>query len=197
MGNQTDSHQNLYSVLIVTWPNLISMARLMSVPVIAWLLLSGHVMSSFVVCVLAGLSDILDGFVARWLKSPSAVGVYLDPLADKVLLVGMFLLLGHINEVELWLVLLVISRDIGIIGGIMLLYMLGKPFEAKPLFISKVNTVLQIVLVVWILGAMAFNVYLPVVKDLLIYSVVVTTILSGLHYMLLWLRYIAQPEGQA
>jgi len=197
MGNQTDGRQNLYSVLIVTWPNLISMARLMSVPVIAWLLLSGHVMSSFVACVLAGLSDILDGFVARWLKSPSAVGAYLDPLADKVLLVGMFLLLGHINEVELWLVLLVISRDIGIIGGTMLLYMLGKPFEVKPSFISKINTVLQIVLVAWILGAMAFNVYLPVVKDLLIYSVMVSTILSGLHYMLLWLRYIAQPEEQA
>lgn len=191
MGNQNNSPQNLYSVLIITWPNLISMARLVSVPVIAWLLMSHYVVAAFIVCVLAGLSDMLDGFVARWLKTPSTVGAYLDPLADKALLVGMFVLLGYMNEVPFWLVLLVVFRDVLIIGGTILLFMFNKSFEVNPLLISKLNTLLQIGMVVWILAVMAFNLSIPYVSDLFMYSVTATTILSGLSYMMVWLRYFA------
>jgi cardiolipin synthase len=192
MGNQNNGPQNLYSVLIITWPNLISLARLVSVPVIAWLLMSQHLVSAFVVCVLAGLSDMLDGFVARILKTPSAVGAYLDPLADKALLMGMFILLGYMKEIDLWLVVLVVFRDVLIIGGTILLFMLNVSFEAKPLFISKVNTVLQIAMVAWILGVLAFDVSAPYVTDMFVYSVMVTTIFSGIAYILVWLRYFAQ-----
>jgi cardiolipin synthase (CMP-forming) len=194
MGNQNNNPQNLYSVLIITWPNLISLARLVSVPIIAWLLLSQHMISAFVVCVLAGLSDILDGFVARLLKTPSTIGAYLDPLADKALLMGMFILLGYMQEVQLWLVLLVVFRDVLIIGGALLLFMFGKSFAAKPLFISKVNTLLQICMVAWILGDLAFQVRVPFITDLFVYGVTITTILSGVFYMLVWLRYLAQDE---
>ena len=189
-----ESSQNLYAVLLVTWPNLISLARLMSVPVIAWLLLSDYMVGAFVLCILAGLSDMLDGFVARILKTPSTVGAYLDPLADKALLMGMFILLGYMHEVQSWLVLLVVFRDVLIIGGTILLFMFGISFDARPLFISKVNTFLQIVMVVWILGELAFKFSVPIVNDAFVYSVMLTTILSGAGYVLLWLRYFAQGE---
>lgn len=194
MGNQNNNTQDLYAVLIVTWPNLISLARLLSVPLIAWLLLSDYVVAAFFVCVIAGLSDMLDGFVARLLKTPSTVGAYLDPLADKALLVGMFILLGYMHEVELWLVLLVVFRDFLIIGGTLLLFIFNKSFAVKPLFISKVNTLLQIGLVVWILGDLAFKLEQPIVKDLLAYTVMITTVFSGIAYVLLWLRYFAQED---
>lgn len=194
MGDHGHNRQNLYAVLIVTWPNLISLARLMSVPIISWLLLSGYTMEAFIVCVLAGLSDILDGFVARLLQTPSTVGAYLDPLADKVLLVGMFILLGYMREVELWLVLLVVFRDVLIIGGTVLLFMFGKTFEVKPLMISKINTLLQIFYVVWLLAVLAFQLSFPWVNELLMYAVMATTILSGSGYVLVWLRYFAQNE---
>ncbi|MBP6985776.1 MAG: CDP-alcohol phosphatidyltransferase family protein [Alphaproteobacteria bacterium] len=194
MGDHSHNRQNLYAVLIVTWPNLISLARLISVPIISWLLLSGYTMEAFIVCVLAGLSDILDGFVARLLQTPSTVGAYLDPLADKVLLVGMFILLGYMREVELWLVLLVVFRDVLIIGGTVLLFMFGKTFEVKPLMISKVNTLLQIFYVVWLLAVLAFHLSFPWVNELLMYAVMASTILSGAGYVLVWLRYFAQNE---
>lgn len=194
MGDHGHNRQNLYAVLIVTWPNLISLARLISVPIISWLLLSGYTMEAFIVCVLAGLSDILDGFVARLLQTPSTVGAYLDPLADKVLLVGMFILLGYMREVELWLVLLVVFRDVLIIGGTVLLFMFGKTFEVKPLMISKINTLLQIFYVVWLLAVLAFQLSFPWVNELLMYAVMATTILSGSGYVLVWLRYFAQNE---
>lgn len=194
MGDHGHNRQNLYAVLIVTWPNLISLARLISVPIISWLLLSGYTMEAFIVCVLAGLSDILDGFVARLLQTPSTVGAYLDPLADKVLLVGMFILLGYMREVELWLVLLVVFRDVLIIGGTVLLFMFGKTFEVKPLMISKINTLLQIFYVVWLLAVLAFHLSFPWVNELLMYAVMATTILSGAGYVLVWLRYFAQNE---
>jgi cardiolipin synthase (CMP-forming) len=194
MGNPIGSASNVVSVLIVTWPNLISLARLISVPIIAWLLLSHFLVEAFIVCVLAGLSDILDGFVARWLKTPSTVGAYLDPLADKALLMGMFILLGWMDEVALWLVMLVVFRDVLIIGGTMLLYMFDKSFEVKPIFISKINTVLQIGMVAWILARLAFQFQVPLVEDLFILSVTITTLLSGAGYVLLWLGYFAQDE---
>lgn len=161
-------------------------------PIIAWLLLSGYRIEAFVVCMLAGISDILDGFVARLLKTPSTVGAYLDPLADKVLLVGLFILLGYIHEVELWLVLLVVFRDALIIGGTVLLFMFGVSFEVKPLLISKINTLLQISLVTWILAVLAFQINLSFIKVFLVYAVMITTILSGAGYVLVWLRYFAQ-----
>lgn len=195
MATQKGRSANLYAVLIITWPNLISLARLASVPLIAWMLLENHIMAAFITCILAGLSDILDGFVARILKTPSLVGAYLDPLADKALLVGMYFLLGYKEFIPLWLVALIIFRDVLIIGGALLLYMFEKSFTVKPLMISKINTLFQIITAAWVLGAQAFSLNMPVITESLIYIVTATTILSGGVYMLVWLRYFAHNEA--
>lgn len=191
-----EAQPNLYSVLIMTWPNLISLSRLFSVPIIAWLVLTDHLRPAFFLCILSGLTDMLDGFVARILNTSSAVGAYLDPLADKALLVGMFLLFGYLNEVQPWLVMLVVFRDVLIIGGTLLLFMFRISFEAKPLMISKINTFLQIAMVVWVLGEMAFHINLPLVTSFFVYTVMMTTIFSGIGYVIVWLRYFAQGEVQ-
>lgn len=196
MGNQTNRGGKYVSVLIVTWPNLISLARLVSVPLIGWMLLNDYLLAAFITCVLAGLSDLLDGFVARILKTPSTIGAYLDPLADKVLLVGVFFLISYKGWIDLWLFLLIIFRDLLIIGGVILLFMFGKAFEAKPLMISKINTTIQIITAAWILGEKAFYLDLEHITQLLVYLVTATTILSGGAYMLVWLGYFATHENK-
>ena len=196
MDNKESGPKALYSLLILTWPNLISLSRLVSLPLIAWLLLENHVLAAFIACVIAGLSDMFDGFVARMLKTQSTVGAYLDPLADKVLLVGVFYLLSYKGWVDPWLFFIVIFRDLLIIGGALLLFISNKSFNVKPLMVSKINTLLQIVLVAWILGSKALEVEALTISSLLIYSVTTTTIISGIAYMVAWLRYFAYSESK-
>src|SRR3989338_2211483 len=104
-------------------PNLISLARLFSVPVIISLILSHQLNLSFLFFCLAGLSDALDGLVARLFKARTTLGAYLDPIADKALLIGVFAALGQTGLVDMWVVILIIFRDVLIVGGILLLFL--------------------------------------------------------------------------
>lgn len=184
-------------VLITSWPNLISLGRLLSVPLIIWLILSNKMLAAFIGCILAALSDAADGFVARILKSHSIIGSYLDPLADKVLLMGLYFTLGYKGFIMPWLVILIIFRDLLIVGGTFLLMTLGKNFVVRPLMISKVNTFLQIFAVAWILCQLGFNLDFPQsITQALLYAVALTTLLSGGAYVILWIEYFAQQEVQ-
>ncbi len=169
-------------------PNLISIARiLLSLPV-AYLLLEERFSEALLLFFIAGVSDALDGFLAKRFGWHSRLGSILDPLADKMLLVTSYLCLAWVEVIPLWLLLMVFGRDlIIIIGGLAFHWLIGR-FEMAPTWISKINTALQIALV---LALVLSNGLYPLPGGLLtwlVYGVSVTTVLSGLDYIWTWGR---------
>ncbi len=138
-------------------PNLITLARILLVPVMVWAIASGQMRIAFLLFLAAGLSDAVDGFLAKRFGMASELGAYLDPLADKALIVSIYVALGIVEAIPRWLVILVVSRDIMIVGAVMLSWLVGKPVKLKPLAVSKLNTVAQIVLAPVVLAALAFG----------------------------------------
>ncbi len=182
---------------MVSLPNLITLGRLLLVPVIISLLLDGRHVLVFTLFLVAGVSDAVDGFVAKRYNSATALGAYLDPLADKALLVSIFVALGILNHLPVWLVILVVSRDILIIGAIVLSFLIGHPVVIAPLRISKANTFLQITLASYVLAFLTFpNLDIPYLDiDTLTLAVAATTILSGGSYLITWYRSVATWEN--
>jgi cardiolipin synthase len=178
--------------------NLISLARLIAVPVVVWAIITGELGLAFAIFVLAGLSDAVDGFVARHFTGQSVFGSYLDPLADKALLTSVYVALGHEAYLPVWLVILVVFRDILIIGGVMLLFTLGKGgAKMHPLLISKINTAAQIILAAATLGGQATGMAQPMIIAILVAIVAVTTVLSGTSYLVQWSREVASMEKRS
>jgi len=174
----------------VTLPNLISVGRLLAVPLVVWLLLAGSHAAAFWVFVLAGVSDALDGFIAKKFDQASVLGSYLDPIADKALLVSINISLGVLAVMPLWLVIMVVSRDILIIGAVLLSFTLDQPISIRPLLVSKVNTLAQLALAGWILADLGFALS-PEQHQFdpaLFIVVAITTVLSGGSYIVSWLR---------
>ena len=169
-------------------PNALSLGRLLAVPVIVWLLLQEAYVGAFVVFVLAGVSDAVDGYLAKQFGMDTEIGRFLDPIADKTLLVSIYITLGYQEILPVWLVILVVSRDLLIVGGALLAYTMSQPMRPTPLFISKINTVLQISLAATVLGDVAFRVGLEALATVLIYAVAATTALSGARYLVNWVR---------
>lgn len=178
----------------MTLPNVISLARLLSVPVVIWAILADEMPLAFWLFIAAGVSDAIDGFLARRSGSQSIVGGFLDPLADKALMVSVYIALGHIGYLPLWIVILVVSRDVLIIGGAILFYTMNQSLKPEPLMISKLNTVAQIVLAATTLGelAMTSDWHMPV--TMLIWAVAATTLVSGGSYIVQWSRRVATME---
>lgn len=177
-------------------PNLISLARLLAVPLIVWLLLTEAWTGAFLAFVAAGLSDAVDGFLATRLNMRSYVGAYLDPIADKTLLVSIYLTLGYQMVLPLWLVILVVSRDILIVGGTILLFMLNHAPRIQPSLVSKLNTLLQITLASVVIGVLAFSLdMLHHAVTALAIAVTVSTVVSGTGYLVAWTRRVAAMDG--
>jgi cardiolipin synthase len=177
-------------------PNFITLGRVMSVPVIFWLLVNGHSRSAFFVFLLAGVSDAVDGFLAKRYKWTSELGSYLDPLADKILIVSIYIALAVAREIPLWLAIAVVSRDILILLAVLLSWLMSKPFVIKPLTISKMNTAAQLLLATTVLGDNAFNLGLDTTRQVLVWTTGITTALSLAAYLQLWVRHMtgAPPE---
>ncbi|MBA3813036.1 MAG: CDP-alcohol phosphatidyltransferase family protein [Alphaproteobacteria bacterium] len=175
-------------------PNLITLARLLSVPLIVSLILSHQLMAALVFFSIAGLSDALDGFLARIFKSRTTLGAYLDPIADKALLVGVFAALGHTGLAEIWVVVLVVFRDVLIVGGIILLFLFKNTVEMKPLMISKINTVVQLTYALVILAQGDFLFNIPHLSIWLGYMVAFTTVISAFIYVRLALKYFNKMD---
>ena len=181
-------------------PNLISLGRLLSVPLAVWLILVGELGWAFWLFVASGLSDAMDGFIARAFRSRTALGGYLDPIADKALLVSVYLALGHAGYLPVWLVILVVFRDILIVGGVLLLYTLKESFAMQPSFISKVNTTMQIVLAALVLSTFGLDLTEPPfdlkwITATMIWVVAVTTAWSGLGYIVTGSRLLSRLGG--
>jgi cardiolipin synthase len=175
-------------------PNLITLGRLLLVPLAVWLILGGRYGLAFWVFVLAGASDGLDGFIAKHFDRRTRLGAFLDPIADKALLVSVFIALGAAGEIPNWLVILVVFRDTMIVGGFLLTQSIAVPKHYDPLYISKINTALQITLLGFVLGRLGLGADAGPLTGLLIYAVAVTTTASGLSYLVRWARIIARSE---
>ena len=169
-------------------PNVISLARLLCVPLMVWLVLAGHLDVAFWVFVAAGVSDAVDGFLAKRFNWTTQLGGYLDPVADKALLVSIYVMLGARGMLPGWLVALVVLRDMVILGGAFLVIQASRDERMSPLYVSKANTALQIVLAGYALALKGFEFADPGIEPALIYGVAATTVISGVGYVLKWGR---------
>jgi len=172
----------------VSIPNLITLGRLLLVPLAIWLVLDDEMGLAFWVFVAAGVSDAVDGYIAKHFDQSSRLGAMLDPLADKVLLISMYVTLGLAEQLPSWLVILVVFRDVLIIGGFLLAMTVSQMMPVKPLAVSKLNTALQIALVAVVLGRLGLGVRDFGATTALVYAVAVTTVLSGSGYLVRWAR---------
>lgn len=181
----------------VTIPNLISVFRLLIVPVIVWLIIIHDLRAAFWLFVLAGFSDFADGLIARLTRSASELGAYLDPIADKALMVTIYVCLAIVGELPSWLVIMVVSRDILIIGAVLLSWTMNRPVRIRPLFVSKANTAAQIILAAMVLGASAFAVDLGGARLLAVMITAMLTVVSTAAYLVEWLRHMSaeHPAG--
>jgi len=171
-------------------PNLISLARIILVPIVVWAITSGEMLVAFALFLAAGISDAVDGFLAKRFHMASELGAYLDPLADKALIVSIYVALGIAGALAIPLVILVVSRDIMIISGFMLSWLVGKPMPIRPLPVSKANTVAQILLATLVLAEHGFGFDAKLIVTVIAGGVAVLTLLSIAFYLAEWLRHM-------
>lgn len=175
------------SPFLTALPNLISLARLLAVPLVVWLIIQDRYGLAFWVFAAAGVSDALDGFIAKQFGLRTVIGGFLDPLADKALLMSVYVALGYRGQVDAWLVILIVSRDILIIGGAILYQTLTQSLTMQPLLISKINTGAQIAFATLLLAKLGLDISTDygIVAAASIF-VAATTILSGAAYIAVW-----------
>jgi cardiolipin synthase len=182
----------------VNVPNLISLARLAAVPLVVWMIATERLAGAFWVFVAAGVSDAIDGWLARVLNQRTRLGAYLDPIADKMLLVCVFVTHGQVGKLESWLVILVVSRDVMIVGGIILLFLLEHRVAIAPSFVSKANTMVQIAFAGLVLARYGLDLGgagWAAALEWASYVVALTTLFSGAHYVGVGIRHLAAADG--
>jgi len=176
-------------------PNLITLCRILLVPVVVWAITAGEMRVAFVLFLAAGISDAVDGFLAKRFGMGTELGAFLDPLADKAMLVSIYVALGIMAVVPRWLVILVVSRDIMIVGAVMVSWLVNRPIPLKPLLVSKLNTVAHIALACVVLAALGFGFNAAITIELLVALVAVLTMLSVVFYVIEWMRHVNAVES--
>jgi cardiolipin synthase len=166
------------------------LGRILLVPVVVWAIVSGEMRGAFLLFLLAGISDGVDGFLAKRFQMKSELGAYLDPLADKALIVSIYISLGIAQALPIFLVILVVSRDIMIVSAFMLTLLIGKPMPVRPLMVSKANTAAQILLAVVVLAEKAFGFDVTLATQILMALVAILTLLSIAFYLAEWVRHM-------
>jgi cardiolipin synthase len=171
-------------------PNLITLGRILLVPVVVWAIISGEMRIAFLLFLAAGISDAVDGFLAKRFRMASELGAYLDPLADKALIVSIYVSLGIAGALPIFLVIIVVSRDIMIISAFLLSWLVGRPMPVRPLMVSKANTVAQILLAVLVLAEKAFGFNAQLAAQWTMALVAILTLLSIAFYLAEWVRHM-------
>lgn len=175
-------------------PNIITIARLFSVPVMIWMIVTDNLFSAFFLFLVAGLSDALDGFLARRFHWQTELGAYLDPIADKAMLASVYTALAFHGHIPIWLGILVVSRDLLIVGAVVLAWLLERPVVIRPMLIGKVNTGMQIGLATAVLAEKGLELaWRPYIVPL-IWATGLLTALSAFLYMAAWLRHMASYD---
>tara|TARA_S200000501_G_scaffold146581_1_gene138330 strand:- start:35397 stop:35873 length:477 start_codon:yes stop_codon:yes gene_type:complete len=144
--------------------------------------------------IFSGLSDAIDGFIAKKFNQITILGSYLDPLADKILIVSSILILGFIGIIPSWLLILIVSRDLAILGAVIISWIFDSDLKIKPIFSSKINTFLQILYIGFILLNLSTFGKFDLLENYIIpyFSFIIGffTLLSWIIYLILWLNNI-------
>lgn len=180
-------------------PNIISVLRILLVIPTVYLLLHEMYRHALMLFFIAGLSDGLDGYLARRFGWTTRLGSFLDPMGDKLLMTATYFILGWLGHLPVWLVAIVIGRDVVIVIGALAYRLLVQDISMQPLLISKINTAFQIALVLFMLIKLA---EVPFISDMawltpfLIYAVFATSVLSGLAYVYIWSNKAVQEVSK-
>jgi cardiolipin synthase (CMP-forming) len=175
----------------VSIPNIITLGRILLVPIVVWAIASAQMEIAFAAFVIAGVSDAVDGFLAKRFNMASELGAMLDPLADKALLVSIYMALGIWGAVPRWIVILVVSRDIMIVSAVIVSWLFDKPIPMKPLMVSKINTAAQVALAALVLASLAFN-FQPGPYDVILMGLVTVFSLASVSlYLVEWGRHMS------
>ncbi|MDA8852342.1 CDP-alcohol phosphatidyltransferase family protein [Hyphomicrobiales bacterium] len=176
----------------MNFANIITVFRLLLTPIIIWLIFSSYYLLGLIFFVLSGLSDALDGFIAKQFNQKTLLGSYLDPIADKALIVSSILALGYVGAIPPWLIILIVSRDLAILGAVIISWLIESSLKIEPIISSKINTFLQI----FYIGLILFNLstresiynldshILPFFAILIAFS----TLSSWFNYLMIWLK---------
>jgi|SRR5579871_458569 len=180
------------SVLWGNLPNLITLARILMTPLAISMIVSQRFYEAFLIFVIAGVSDAIDGFIARHFHLRTELGAYLDPLADKALLISIYVSLAIYGKLPAWLSIMVVSRDAMILMAVVISWLLDKPVEIRPLWESKFNTAAQIALAGFALALLAFPLDLRLLQTGLEWVVAATTLASGGVYVAQWFNHMSR-----
>jgi cardiolipin synthase len=183
-------------VNITNIPNIITLGRIILVPIVVWAIASNQMEIAFAVFVVAGVSDAVDGFLAKRFNMTSDLGALLDPLADKALLVSIYIALGIWGAIPRWIVILVVSRDIMIVSAVIVSWLFDKPVQMKPLMVSKLNTVAQVAFAALVLGSLGFGFQLSPYDSILMALVTVFTLSSVSLYLVEWIRHMSTIDAR-
>lgn len=175
----------------MTIPNLITIARLFLVPLVIVMIVNARWETAFILFVVAGLSDAVDGFLARHCGMASELGAWLDPIADKALIVSIYVTLAVVGVVPVWIVVLVVARDIMIVAAVLLSWLLSRPVAMAPFAVSKLNTAAQIAFAALALGSRAFGLDPGPAETVGELLVALLTLASMAAYLAFWLRHMA------
>jgi cardiolipin synthase (CMP-forming) len=188
---KTDSWEAPLSI-----PNIITLGRILLVPFIVWAIASNQMEIAFAIFIIAGVSDAVDGFLAKRFNMASELGALLDPLADKALLVSIYVALGIWGAVPRWIVILVVSRDIMIVTAVIVSWLFGKPIPMKPLMVSKLNTVAQVAFAALVLAALGFGFNSAPYDLILMGFVTLFTFVSVSLYLVEWVQHMSTIEAK-
>lgn len=173
--------------------NWLTLLRLCMVPAVIVAIAQHRFELALAGFILAGLTDAIDGWIARRFNQMSELGALLDPIADKSLLVSIFITLGILGIIPVWLVVLVVARDLMIVGAVIVSWLLDNPVEIRPLLVSKANTFAQIVLAAYKLGTLAFGAEWPTIDMALTGLVCLLSTVSIAAYLSGWLKHMTGP----
>ena len=174
-------------------PNLITVIRITLVPLFVYLLLKDQYVAALLVFTSAGASDALDGFIARYYNQRTILGAYLDPIADKLLLMAAYVTMAILELVPEWLTVMVISRDVMICTGIAILTYTKIEFEVRPSIVSKFTTFAQIATIFVSLLSTSFSA-VDIIEPSLFWTTAILTIVSGLHYVYKGMRILRETK---
>ncbi len=167
-------------------PNILTLSRIAAAPLLIVVLRNENYEFALILFILAGLTDGLDGWIAKRFNCTSELGASLDPLADKIIIIAAYCMLTILDAIPFWLVMLVIFRDVVIVGGYLVLTTLNGNIPMQPTLTSKTNTFLQITFVIAVLLNNTSWLFIPYLTETLMFAVAISTVASGTQYVWVW-----------
>jgi cardiolipin synthase len=177
----------------ISIPNILTLVRILLTPVFVILLLKDMFSTALLVFAVAGISDGLDGLIARYMNQRTALGSYLDPAADKLLLTSAFTAMAVLGIIPAWLMVIVVTRDVIIVLGLAILTLTEKKYEINPTLVSKCTTTIQL-LMIFVSLYDPSRTQLPLIHSALLWGTAVVTTLSGLHYIYIGMNILQESE---